>query len=289
PKRVTRALPKRGTRAAPNKTRQTSVAVMQARIDALEAELRQERDRRTATAEVLGIINSSPGDLAPVFDVRLEKAMHLRDAAFGTLASFDGHTFPLAGSRGVPPDYAKFRIANPFVFGPGTGAARLLAGEDIVHNIDLKTEDAYREGQPTRRALVDMGGARTALQVALRKDDALLGYIVIYRQEVQPFTEKQIALLQNFAAQAVIAMENARLLTETRQALEQQTATAEVLGVINSSPGDLTPVFDAMLEKATRLCEAPFGHLRTWDGERFHLGAAHGEPEFCEWFRQRGP
>src|SRR5262249_12669920 len=250
-----------------------------ARIDALEAELRQERDRRTATAEVLGIINSSPGDLAPVFDVILEKAMHLCDAAFGTLAAFDGHTFPSAASRGVPPDYAKFRIANPFVFGPGTGAARLLAGENIVHNIDLKAEDAYREGQPTRRALVDMGGARTALQVPLRKDDALLGYIVLYRQEVRPFADKQIALLQNFAAQAVIAMENARLITETREALEQQTATAEVLGVINSSPGELQPVFQAIVEKAHALCDATFGSLQLWDGEKFRGAAMRGFPE----------
>src|SRR5947207_8749642 len=123
------------------------------------------------------------------------------------------------------------------VYGSGTALTRLVAGENLVHTADLVATEPYQQGDPTRRALVDLGGARSFLTVALRRGDILLGDIAIYRQEVRPFSDKQIALLVNFAAQAVIAMENARLITETREALDQQTATAEVLQVINSSPG----------------------------------------------------
>jgi GAF domain-containing protein len=205
--------------------------------------------------------------------------MRLCGAAFGVLNTYDGTSFHRVATRGVPPAYDEWRRGRTAVSGPGTGHARIVAGEDVVHNLDLMAEPAYRDGDPDRRAFVELAGARTALIVALRKEGTLLGVIRIYRQEVRPFREKQIALLQNFAAQAVIAMENARLLTETREALEQQTATAEVLQVINSSPGDLAPVFDAILEKAHTLCGAEVGTLAAYDGEHFRALATFGYPE----------
>src|SRR5262249_4827889 len=135
-----------------------------------------------------------------------------------------------------------------------------------------------------------LGGARTLLNVPMIREKELIGVIGIYRQEVRPFTEKQIALVQNFAAQAVIAIENARLLNELRQSLDRQTAKSEVLSVISSSPGELEPVFQAMLENATRICEAKFGTLYRFEGNAFHWVAQVGAPlEFAKFLRQRGP
>ena len=274
------------------------LAECRAERDEYKAERDEALEQQTATAEVLGVINSSPGDLAPVFEAMLDKAMRLCDIAFGTLWTFDGTQFQSVAQRGVPTPLAEFAAHNPLVAGPATDServpsrigGRILQGEPFVHIPDLAAEESYRIGDPHRRALVDLGGARTGLAVALRKETTLLGFIMFYRQEARPFSDKQIALLQNFAAQAVIAMENARLITETREALEQQTATAEVLQVINSSPGVLTPVFDAMLDKAMRLCEASFGIMFTVDGQSTRIVAERDLPKiFSDYLAEYPP
>jgi PAS domain S-box-containing protein len=239
---------------------------------------------------VLQVINASPGDLAPVFETILEKAMVLCGAAFGSLYTFDGHHFRSAAQRGVPAAYAAYRESHPpELLGKG-GLQQAVRTRRSTQTADMMADTLYLQGNANVRAMVDLGGIRTVAGIPLCRDDSVIGVISVFRQEVRPFSDRQIALLENFAAQAVIAMENARLLNEQREALEQQTATAEVLGVINASPGNLMPVFDTILEKALRLCGAAFGSLVTFDGEFFHVGVMQGmSVGLVEALRKRGP
>jgi GAF domain-containing protein len=173
----------------------------------------------------------------------------------------------------------------------------MLASKTVAHITDLAAEEVYTERRhPSAVAAVELGGVRTVLLVPIVKEDELIGVFSLYRQEVRPFTDKQIALVQNFASQAVIAIENARLLSELRQrtadlteSLEQQTATSEVLRVISSSPGDLEPVFATMLEKAVRICDAKFGNIYRWDGDALHLMASYNTPAAFAEARGRSP
>jgi two-component system NtrC family sensor kinase len=210
----------------------------------LLTEQQEALEQQTATAEVFQVINASPGNLQPVFDVILEKAMRLCEAAFGELHTFDGEHILPAALLGIPPAYAEFRMLTPPVYQPGTLAWRIREGANILHIADLMAEEIYQRGDPQRRAMVDLGGARSIVSMALRKDDSLRGVINIYRQEVRPFTDRQIALLQNFASQAVIAMENARLLNELRDRTDELVQRQAELRVTFENMGDGVAMFD---------------------------------------------
>jgi two-component system, NtrC family, sensor kinase len=211
---------------------QAVIAVENAR---LLNEQREALEQQMATAEILQVINASPGDLAPVFDALLEKAMRLCGAAFGSLYTYDGARFQSAAQRGVPAAYSAVRERMPPSGRSGGPATRILQTKRTAHILDMASEEAYHSGQPGIRALVEVGGARTVLGVPLLKDNTVLGYISIYRQEVRAFSGKEIALLENFAAQAVIAMENARLINETREARDNAEAALRVLKATQAS------------------------------------------------------
>jgi signal transduction histidine kinase len=284
-----KAAHRRTPSAAVRRTKEAAAETSAAR---LARELNEAQEQQAATGEVLRIISSSPGSLEPVFQAILANAVRICAAKFGMLFRYENEAYDPVALFGLPPALAEYLRQRRGSFQPVPGSLldRVRHTKQVSHTADYAAEAA-----PGKAA--ELGGARSTVDVPMLKDDVLIGAISIYRQEVRPFTDKQIALLQNFAAQAVIAIENTRLLNELRQrtadlshALEQQTATSEVLRVISSSPGELEPVFQAMLENASRICEAEFGTLYRFDGEIFNLAADVGTPtEYAEFLRRRGP
>jgi two-component system, NtrC family, sensor kinase len=258
------------------------LATRTAERDALQRDLTDAENQQTATSEVLQVINSSLGDLTSVFDAILEKAMHLCEATIGTLWTFDGECFQIAAQHGMPARVREL-LSGPLRPHPEIGLGRILQGEHLVINQDMAGEAVYRAGDPVRRAMVDLGGARSAAQIALRKDDALIGALIIYRSELGSFTDKQIALLQTFADQAVIAIENVRLFEkeqqrtrELQETLDYQTASSDVLEIISRTPIDLQPVLAAICETVAKLCETKDAEIFIRDGDRLRLGWVQG-------------
>jgi GAF domain-containing protein len=248
----------------------------------LLSELRESLEQQTATADVLRIISSSPGELQPVFQAMLENATRICEAKFGNLWLREGNKFRIVETHGAPRKYREYLESEPLVDPePESAMARIARTGSVVQINDITAAPTY--GSRMRTATIELAKARTLVGVPMLKENEVVGIIAIYRQEVRPFSDEQIAMLRSFAAQAVIAIENARLLGELRQrtadlseSLEQQTATSEVLGVISSSRGELQPVFQVMLENAVRICEANFGGLFLCEGEGVRSVAQQG-------------
>jgi GAF domain-containing protein len=242
------------------------------------ADLTESLAQQTATSEVLQVISSSRGDLAPVVEVMLERATRICEAKFAVLWGFKDGVPRIVSTLGVPAAFSEFQDRERLDPGPLHPLSRLAKTPEAIHIADYRLDQSYLAGDRLAVAGAELGGIRSLLIVPEIKDGELIGAISIFRQEVRPFSDKQIELLGNFARQAVIAIENARLLNELREALQRQTATSEVLQVISSSPDDLAPVFDAILEQATRVCEAKFANLLLFEDAAFRTVALHNAP-----------
>jgi signal transduction histidine kinase len=259
--------------------RKSSTADATDRIALLTLERDEALEQQRATSEVLKVISSSPGELEPVFKAMLESGLRICEAEFGMLMLHSGDgSFDTRVMVGAPPALVDALLHQPFTPPPGNPLDRMLRTKQTVHVVDAAAEKAK---PPSAR----LAGARSHLNVPMLKENEVVGSISIYRTEVRPFTDKQIELVTNFAAQAAIAIENARLLHELRESLQQQTATADVLKVISRSAFDLRPVFDTIVQTASRLCDSEYAIIYGLkDDDKYHVVANNGaEPVFLKY------
>ena len=264
--RPRKALTVKGRKASKAVTRRGSPSGADAEVARLTRELKEAQEQQAATADLLKVISQSAFNLQVVLDTLVQSAARLCEAEMASVVHPEGSVYRFFARYGYSQNLIEFMETHPVHLGRGT-----VTGRTVLECKPVQIPDVLADPEFTFTEGVKIGGMRTMLGVPLLRDGVPMGVFVLSRRAVRPFSDKQIELVQNFSAQAVIAIENARLLTELRESLQEQTATSEVLQVISSSPGDLQPVFEAMLEKAVRICDANFGNIYRWDGEVLHL------------------
>jgi GAF domain-containing protein len=267
----------------------SSIAQTTRTVARLTRALDEAAERQKATSEVLRVMSTYHDDLEPVFATLLANAVRVCDANNGAINRWDGEVLHLIATHNMPLAYTELRRQTLYRPDQYSASARMLATKASVHIVDLAADKSYASRNPATVAAVETAGVRTILAVPMLKENELIGSLTVGRHEVRPFTDKQVELLENFAAKAAIAIENARLVRELRETVQQQSAVAKVLHAITRSSGDLALVFDTVLESARSLCDAEFGNIYRWDGEALHIIASQNTPAAFAEYRKHGP